>query len=141
MKISFEDLEFHKRQTSEDIEFHDSEMKRLNNPEDVIAGYNGLFRDSDNGVMAENYLFIAVATMLPSLFFQMPKPMIRAKNPKYNFEAAILNALVSASMGEEEKEENQLAIIDAFLPYGYGVVKTGYNSRRKKVPKKERRST
>jgi hypothetical protein len=34
---------------------------------------------------------------------------------------------------EKAKEENQLAIIDAFLPYGFGVVKNGYNSRTGKA--------
>ena len=79
--------------------------------------------------MNENYLFVFANTMLPQLYFQNPRIVIRAKREALKFEAAVLTELVNTYFTDEIKQENQLAIIDALLPYGYGCVKNGYNSR------------
>ena len=70
-------------------------------------------------------------TALPALFFQLPRIHIRSE--KFPFAGATLSSLINKEFGEKEKEENQLCIIDAFLPYGYAVMKSAFNSRTKKV--------
>jgi len=131
-KLSVDDLKYYKDTIAKDVTKHDEELGKYNRPEEVIAGYNGRFKDAD-GDQVENYLFIGAATILPSLFFQLPRINIRSRRNTLQFEAAVLTSLINASFGEREKEENQLCIIDAFLPYGYGVIKNGYNSRTGKT--------
>ncbi|RKY30081.1 MAG: hypothetical protein DRP74_07720, partial [Candidatus Omnitrophota bacterium] len=81
----------------------------------------------------ENYLFIAVNTLLPTLFYQVPRPMIKNKPAGSPYSAEVLNELVKNYINDEVKKEFQMVILDAFLAYGYGCMKVGYNSRRGRV--------
>ena len=134
-KLSDIDFKYYKKQVEEDIKEHNTKISEVNSPDEVIAAYNGKFYDKGMGKigednMVENYLFIAGATALPSLFFQLPRMQIRAPDrPDLQFSSHILSGLLNATFTDKDKEENQLCIIDAFLPYGYGVMKNGYNSR------------
>lgn len=131
--MSTENFKYYRACVDKDKGFHDEQLSKYNCPEEVIAGYNGIFAN-DKGSQVENYLFIGAATALPSLFWQLPKTNIRPKNrPSLAFEAAVLTSLINASISDAEKQENQLCIIDAFLPYGYAVMKNGYNSRTGKI--------
>lgn len=139
-KLSDQDLKYYRKEIEDDISFHNSKMNEVNSPEAVIAAYNGKFYDKEmsksSDPMVENYLFISGATALPSLFFQLPRMQIRAPNrPDLQFSSHILTGLLNATFTEKDKEENQLCIIDAFLPYGYAVMKNGYNSRTGTVEK------
>ncbi len=145
MPLSDKDFKFYKDEINQDIKEHDSKLRWINRPEEVKAAYQGRFHTGDllndnpskgeddpsildeRRQIIENYLFISAATALPSLFFQLPRMHIRSE--RLPFEAAVLTALINKDFNEQDKEENQLAIIDAFLPYGYGVIKTGYNSK------------
>jgi hypothetical protein len=131
-KMSTEEFKYYKTVIDKDISEHDTGLDKYNSPQEVIAGYNGIFTKGDNS-QAENYLFIGAMTIIPSLFFQLPRINIRSKRGNLSFEAAVLTSLINASFGDKEKIENQLCIIDAFLPYGYAVMKNGYNSRTGKV--------
>jgi len=130
--LKAEDLKLYKRQVEEDISTHNSDLKANNDPEEIIKAFQGRFKDSED-TQNENYLFIAANTILPSLFFQLPRIIVRAKREGLEFEAAVLNSLANAYFGDEAKRENQQCILDAFLPYGYAVMKNGYNSRTGKV--------
>ena len=138
--LSDEKLKYYKGLVDKDKSAHDTQLKSVNSPEDVISAYNGKFTDDDNvNTMIENHLFIAATTVLPGMFYQVPRMQIQSKRPKdprLSFEAAVLTALINGDFDEKAKEENQLCIIDAFLPYGYAVMKNGYNSRTKKVENK-----
>lgn len=134
-KISTEEFKYYKSIIEKDISKHNEELDKYNRPEEVIEAYKGRFKDSEDEGMVENYLFIGATTILPSLFFQMPRINVRAKRDNLRFEAAVLTSLTNVSFGDKEKEENQLCIIDAFLPYGYAVMKNGYNSRTGKAIK------
>lgn len=133
-KIDEEDFKFYKRQFDKDKTFHDTEVAK-NFPEHVKMAYQGELHSIESGdhehhledMMIENYLFIFANTALPSLFFQLPRFHIRSDI--FEFQAAVIEALLNKDFNEKDKEENQLAIIDALLPYGYGVIKNGYNSR------------
>ena len=146
MPLPDRDFKFYQNEIKEDIREHDSKLRWINRPEEVKAAYQGRFHSGDllgnenpsrgeddpsitdeKRQIIENYLFISAATALPSLFFQLPRMHIRSE--RLPFEAAILTALINKDFNEQDKEENQLAIIDAFLPWGYGVIKTGYNSK------------
>lgn len=132
MKMDDKEFKYYKETVEKDEKEHNTNLEKYNRPQEVIEGYNGTFKDAD-GDMVENYLFISATTILPSLFFQMPRISVRAKRPTLNFEAAVITSLMNASFGDKEKEENQLCIIDAFLPYGFSVMKNGYNSRTGKA--------
>ncbi len=143
MPLSETDFKFYRDEIKQDITTHDSKLKWINRPEEVKAAYQGRFHHGDmlddsrhdedpslqegKRQIIENYLFISASTALPSLFFQLPRMHIRSE--RLPFEAAVLTSLINKDFNEQDKEENQLCIIDAFLPYGYGVMKTGYNSR------------
>lgn len=135
MPLKLEDFKYWQGRVNEDKAKHDTELSTVNSPQETIDAYNGIFDDHDVGQhthsqqMIENWLFIFIATALPSLFFQLPRMLVRAKRDSLNFEAAILNSYINNTFNEKDKEENQLAIIDALLPYGFGVIKNGYNSR------------
>lgn len=139
-KLNDLDFKYWKDCISDDIKEHDTKLNAVNNPAEVIDAYNGVFEKFDVGshphekTMIENYLFVAAGTILPSLFFQWPRIIIRSD--RLPFEAAVLTGLVDKTFTERDKEENQLCIIDAFLPYGFSVMKNGYNSRMGKVLKK-----
>lgn len=139
MPLSKKDFDHYKSLAEEDIQVHEDKLTAVNNPTEVIDAYNGVFDKFDVGehshdrTMIENYLFIGASTILPSLFFQLPRINIRAKREGLDFSAAVLNSLINTDFDERAKEENQLSIIDAFLPYGYGVIKNGYNSRTGKA--------
>ena len=148
MALSDKDFKHFKKQTQDDKTFHDDELRTVNRPMEVRSAYQGLFHnqadnllhgghttESSGDMMLENYLFIFANTALPSLFFQNPRLIIKSKTKP--FEAAVLTAYLNNDFGEDDKEENQLAIIDALLPWGYGVMKNGYNSRTGKVSKKK----
>ena len=124
-------FEYYRRRIDEDIAEHNLKMKQVNKPDEVIAMYEGrIGAGSDDYVdAAENYMIIFIATMMPTLFYQVPRPMIRAKRSELNYSAAIINSLAGYYFDDDAKSENQLCIIDALLPYGYGVMKVGYNSR------------
>ncbi len=140
-KLSEKDFKYYKDLAIKDISAHDDLLNSVNRPDDVIAGFNGLFPSSSgkhdvDSRMIENYLFIGANTILPSLFFQLPKIQLRAKREDLDFEAAVLSGLINSEFGEDEKLEIQLCIIDAFLPYGFAVMKNGYNSRTGKTKNK-----
>jgi hypothetical protein len=138
-KLSDIDFKHYKKQVEKDIAEHKKQMEEVNCPEEVKAAYMGKFHHeggdpTNRDRMLENYLFLSVATALPSLFFQLPRIQIRSPNRKdLQFSSAILSGLVNATFTDKDKEENQLCIIDAFLPYGYGVMMNAYNSRTKKA--------
>jgi len=143
-KLDDKQFTYFKDIVSKDTKEHDTQLKSVNKPEQVIMAYNSKFKESygisDSGIDAdsgiiENYLFIGAATILPTLFYQLPKINIRSKRDNLQFEASVLTSLMNASFGDKEKLENQLCIIDAFLPYGYAVIKNGYNSRMGKAEK------
>ena len=132
MNLTIEDFKHYKKNVETDIKKHNEELDRYNSPEEVIAAFNGRFaKNPSDESMIENYLFVGSSTILPSLFYQMPRITIRSK--RLPFEAAVLTAFINATYGDREKEENQLCIIDAFLPYGFAVMKNLYNSRTGKV--------
>lgn len=139
--LSEKDFKYYKDLATKDIAAHDDMLNKVNDPEGVINGFNGMFtsssgKHSTDERMIENYLFIGANTVLPSMFFQLPKMQIRARRNDLDFAAAVLTGLINAEFDEKEKLENQLCIIDAFLPYGYAVMKNGYNSRTGKTKKK-----
>ena len=136
MALNEKDFRLYKNQIQDDIEEHDMRLGEVNRPEDVVKAYEGRFKDRmvDDGII-ENYLFVSANTVLPSLFFQLPKIIIRPKREELSFEAEVLNQLANIYFNEEAKRENQLAIVDAFLPYGYAIMKNGYNSRTGVVKK------
>jgi hypothetical protein len=130
--MSTEEFKYFKQCVDKDITFHDEQLAKYNSPEEVLEGYNGRFTKGDDSQI-ENYLFVSAATVLPSFFYQLPKVNIRSE--RLPFEASVLTALINATLTDKEKIENQLCIIDAFLPYGYAVMKNGYNSRTGKLAK------
>lgn len=150
MPMDEKNFKFYKQQSLDDKRVHDTQLLHMNNPEAVIHAYQGQFHTGSHGQltgldgtltegeasgdsMIENYLFIFANTALPSLFFQNPRIIVKSKTKP--FEAAVISAYLNNDFGEDDKEENQLCIIDALLPYGMGVMKNGYNSRTGKVKK------
>ena len=153
-KLKQETFKFYKSQVDDDITIHDKALKAVNNPMDILRAFEGRFYDGfqdntpgtpdgrDGGYgnvtdakMTENWLFIAEATLIPSLFFQLPRIVVRPKRKGLDFSAAVLTSLVNIYFNDDAKRENQLAIKDAFLAYGYAVIKNGYNSRTGKISK------
>ena len=140
-KLSPEDFKYRKGEIEDDVKFHKNKMDEVNSPDEVIAAYNGKFYEktlskNSDANMIENYLFVAAATALPSLFYQLPRMQVRAPNRQdLQFSAAILSGVLNATFTEKDKEENQICIIDAFLPYGFACMKNGYNSRTGKANK------
>ncbi len=163
-KLKEKEFKTFKRKVDEDKQQHYHLIRSVNTPAQVIAAYNGRFYDGDSwdfygdpessvgdgsgdlhnknsnayediDTMVENYLFIAINTILPGLFFQSPRIIIRTEIEELQFQASVLTALANKYFTKEMKKEIQLCIIDAFLPWGYAVMKNGYNSRSMKVPK------
>jgi hypothetical protein len=135
MALKEKDFEYYKKEIDDDIKFHRTKMSEVNRPSEVKAAYKGKFEtdglpNTDSDYMTENHLFISANTVLPSLFFQLPRLNVRPKfRDDLRFAANIINGLGNVYLNEDVKKENQLAIIDTFLPYGYGAIKSGYNSR------------
>lgn len=145
-KLTEEQFRFFKEQVTQDKIFHDNMLGAINAPEDIIAAYQGRFlsgvegggeghggglgrTDTSESSIIENWLFISISTIMPNLFFQLPRIIIKAKRRELDFSAAVLNALANIYFTDDIRRENQLAILDAFMAYGYGVVKNGYNTK------------
>lgn len=157
-KISEKDFTYHKSVIKEDEQTHHWRMMRKNLPESVIGSYEGFLFAHDNndihsgtitdaghgiqpndpnvsdifqdaGNIIEDWMAIAADTVIPGLYYQAPRPNIRNRPAGSQFTAEILNGLVQHYFDEKAKKENQKAIMDAYLAYGFGVVKVGYNSR------------
>lgn len=130
MKLSTEKFNFYKDQIKEDVQEHDTQLKDVNVPDEVIAMYEGRIGDfNTKGKVWENYLFIAANTVLSTLFYQIPRPIIKAQVSYLAYSASVIEGLIKHYFTDDVKEQNQLCILDAYLPYGYGVMKVGYNSR------------
>ncbi len=157
MPISDKDLKYYKEFIRQGEKVH-MNMIHKNMPQSVISAYEGVLLrdhgnaglshenthlglsqtpDHNNTMLRENYLFIAVNRLLPSLFFQVPKPIIRANPGGSDFSAGIIDGLLRHYFTDDAKKENQMAILDAFMPYGFGCIKVGYNSRRGKTVAKK----
>lgn len=151
MPLTKHDFDYMTGWIKESEQEHQRKMVHKNMPNQVIAAYEGVLekaRDTaspdldfdlinegnDIQDLYENYLFIAVNTIWPSLFFQAPKPLIRADEGGEDYSAAIIQSMVRHYFPDQAKKENQMCILDAFMPYGYAVMKVGYNSRRGKLP-------
>ena len=138
-KLSELDFRYYRDEIEADIKFHKTKIDEVNSPDEVIAAFNGKFYDrtmskTSGADMIENYLFVAGATALPSLFYQLPRMQVRSPNRQdLQFSAAILTGVLNATFTDKDKEENQLCIIDAFLPWGFACIKNGYNSRTGKA--------
>jgi len=135
LKLETKQFDNYKKAISDDQKEHDLKMKELNRPEEVIAMYEGRMgsEKAEYADVYENYMSIFIDTIMPTLFYQVPRPMIRAKRTELNYSAAVINALAGYYFNDDAKSENQLCIIDALLPYYFGVMKVGYNSRTGKV--------
>ena len=130
-KLSEKEFSYYRGFIKESKQEHDK-MVSLNCPEEVKRMYQGLLGDQENNAeVYENYLLIAIQTLLPSLFYQFPRPIIKKKSSRgSDYSANLIEGVMKHYINDEWKIENQLCILDAFLPYGYGVMKIGYNSRR-----------
>ena len=106
-KLKPEDFKYYKSLIDDDIAEHNEKLEDVNKPDQVIDAYKGYFHDYHDANMIENYLFIGANTILPSLFFQLPRVLIRAIRKELDWEAAVLSSYINADFGEEEKLENQ----------------------------------
>lgn len=141
MPLSTKDFDYYKDVIKEDEQEANLGMRDLNLPDDVVAMYEGRVGASieENQTIKdynENYILISINTTAPSLFYQMPRPLIRSKRDELRYSAEVMNSLATYYINDEWKKENQLCILDAYLAYGYGVMKVGYNSRRGKLNNK-----
>ena len=151
MPLSVKDLSYYKDVMKQDEREHQRKLIHKNLPQRVLTSYEGimnehdlgsegtedgisevryndeLFKDFDN--IIENWLAIAADTIIPTLYYQVPMPNIRSKSNGDPYSAEVLNGLIRHFFEEKAKVENQRAIMDAYLVYGFGVVKVGYNSR------------
>jgi len=138
-KLTERDFTYYKEIITTDSKEH-SRMLDVQNPDGIMDAYEGklMQRTGDDfklvGDMVENYILIATNTIIPTLFYQVPRPLIRGHRDELKYSAAVLNGLVKAYFTDKWKSEIQSCIIDAFLPYPFGVMKVGYNSRVGKVP-------
>ena len=132
MKLSTTEFKYHKEVFGEDESAH-KKMLDKNIPDEVVNMYEGLIEQIE---CYENYMFISTLTTLPSLFYQFPRPIIKTKNGRgSDYSASVIEATIKQYIDDKWKIENQLCILDTYLPYGYGLMKIGYNSRRGKVKK------
>jgi hypothetical protein len=152
MALKKKDLDYYKGIIKEDEWEHSRKLMQNNNPAKVIAAYEGrvvsgeagsspdnpdgmsnaaytnnLVQDDDS--ILENWMGIAADTIIPGLYHQTPLPNIRKRPNGSEFTAELLNGLIRHYFDTAAKKENQAAIIDAYLAYGFGIVKVGYNSR------------
>lgn len=140
-KLTKEDFDYHKGWIGESEQEH-KHMLEAQMPDDIMDAYESRIcertlegrRIASN--MIENYIFIASNTVVPTLFYQVPRPIIRGKRDELSYSAAVIEGLIRAYFTDQAKKEIQNCIIDAFLPYPYAVMKVGYNSRRGKYTPK-----
>jgi len=138
IKLAKKDFSYYKKFIGDMKSEHDRQCMAVNTPDETIAAYQGQFAKgsyTQNDKMPENYLLISALTVLPTLYFQNPRIIVKPKRESLSFSASVLQSLVNTYFDDAIKRENQLCIIDAFLPWGFGVSKIGYNSRTGKVSK------
>ncbi|RLC33229.1 MAG: hypothetical protein DRZ76_04580, partial [Candidatus Nealsonbacteria bacterium] len=81
--LSSRDFDYYRGWIQESISEHEKQMQHINMPDEVVASYEGRIAAFEQGEavtgsdIIENYLFIAVNTLLPTLFYQVPRPMIK----------------------------------------------------------------
>jgi len=133
-KMNNEDLKYYKSIIDEDKKKHQLMMKQ-HLPEAIMDAYEGKIceRNGDEfdvtGNMIEDYLFVSANTIIPTLFYQVPRPIIRGMREDLKYSASVIAGLIKVYARDDFKKEIQTAIIDAFLPYPFACIKTGYNSR------------
>ena len=133
-KLSPENLAYYRDVVDTDIKAHNV-MLAASLPEDVMDAYEGKITERDGqefrviSNMIENYLFVAANTIIPTLFYQVPRPIIRGMREELKYSAAVISGLVKVYARDDFKKEVQTCIIDAFLPYPFACMKIGYNSR------------
>ena len=140
-KLTTKEFEYYKDAVKDDEKAHGS-MLDVQMPDKILDAYEGKMgeRAGDEfkltGDMIEDYMLIAVNTLVPTLFYQVPRPMVRGKRKDLHYSASVLNGLIQAYFTDRWKTEIQNCIIDAYLPYPSAVIKTGYNTRMGKVQAK-----
>jgi len=139
MKLTKKDFDYMKDIIKEDEQEHQKSLIEKNLPDEVIASYEGRIIKATGdsfeftGNVIEDFLFIAVNTLLPSLFFQVPKAIVTDNPGGSRYSAEVLQGLARHYYNQKHKLDLQNAIMDAYLAYGIGIVKIGYNSRRGKL--------
>ena len=66
-EMNTQEFKYYKDTVDKDIREHATQVGKVNSPDEVILGYNGRFKDSEDN-QVENYLFIAASTILPSFY-------------------------------------------------------------------------
>ncbi len=133
-KLSLQDFEYYKGMVDADKAAHNKMLKN-HMPEQIMDAYEGkICERSGNefqvtGNHIEDYLFIAANTVIPTLFYQVPRPIIRGMRDELKYSAAVIAGLVKVYARDDFKKEVQTCIIDAFLSYPFACMKIGYNSR------------
>jgi len=133
-KMTVAEFTYYKDIVAEDKKKHDA-MIAQHLPSEIMDAYEGRIcaRDGDEyktiGNHIENYIFIAANTIMPTLFYQVPRPIIRGMRDELKYSAAVISGLVKVYARDDFKKEVQTCIIDAFLPYPFACMKVGYNSR------------
>src|SRR3990167_5235714 len=121
-KLSPENLAYYRDVVDTDIKSHNV-MLATSLPEDVMDAYEGKIAERDGqefrvvGNHIEDYIFIATNTIIPTLFYQVPRPIIRGMREELKYSAAVISGLVKVYARDDFKKEVQTCIIDAFLPY------------------------
>jgi len=140
-KLTRKDFDFYKGWIAESGKEH-AMMMENHVPDSIMDAYEGRITERGFtgakvvGNMPEDYLFIAANTVVPTLFYQVPRPLIRGKREDLKYSAAVIDGLARAYFTDKWKKEIQACIIDGFLAYPFAVMKTGYNSRRGKLEPK-----
>ena len=133
-KLSLQDFDYYKSMVDKDKTEHNKMLKK-HIPENILDAYEGRICERNGsefevvGNMVENYLFISANTIIPTLFYQVPRPIIRGMREELKYSAAVISGLVKVYARDDFKKEIQACIIDAFLPYPFACMKVGYNSR------------
>lgn len=129
-----EDFQFYKDLIDTDQKAH-TKMMTASVPEAIQDAYEGRITQRDGsefqvvGNHIENYLFVASNTIIPTLFYQVPRPIIRGMREELKYSASVISGLIKVYARDDFKKEVQTCIIDAFLPYPFACIKVGYNSR------------
>lgn len=129
-----EDFQFYKDLIDTDQKAH-TKMMTASVPEAIQDAYEGRITQRDGsefqvvGNHIENYLFVASNTIIPTLFYQVPRPIIRGMRDELKYSASVISGLIKVYARDDFKKEVQTCIIDAFLPYPFACIKVGYNSR------------
>lgn len=133
-KLSYEDLQYYQSIVDTDKKAHNAMLKKQL-PENILDAYEGRICERNGsefevvGQNIEDYLFIAANTIIPTLFYQVPRPIIRGMREELKYSAAVISGLIKVYARDDFKKEVQTCIIDAFLPYPFACMKVGYNSR------------